>query len=247
MARRSKICAWALTIIVCRAFCGDTSIAQERDNKSAPQSGESAAHSDGLSGVRLPTSGPEGTGPGNGPARPALSAAANGRSSKAGTGGNGIVSGRTGLSSGNTAGSVHGIDLVRPAEAYTSGHVGRSSPLSPKKPQIVPSAVVVRPQATLPGATAGPVRNAVGVAMPKSESIHAVSAMPVNTGARNSVGMSLNETRRVETHVTATGAMLPNTGINGTSMGHSVVGTTAIGGPAPGRLGLNGSVMRRRF
>jgi hypothetical protein len=52
MARRSKICAWALTIIVCRAFCGDTSIAQERDNKSAPQSGESAAHSDGPPDVR---------------------------------------------------------------------------------------------------------------------------------------------------------------------------------------------------
>jgi hypothetical protein len=48
---------------------------------------------------------------------------------------------------------------------------------------------------------------------------------------------------RAEVHVTATGAVAPVTGINGTTMGHAGVG--GIGGPAKDRSAIGGSTYRR--
>jgi hypothetical protein len=61
--------------------------------------------------------------------------------------------------------------------------------------------------------------------------------------AKNNLGLSVNEIRRPEVHVTATGAVAPVTGINGTTMGHAGVG--GIGGPAKDRSAIGGSTYRR--
>jgi hypothetical protein len=62
-----------------------------------------------------------------------------------------------------------------------------------------------------------------------------VPGMPVRTGlAKNSLGITVNEIRHPETHVTATGVVAPITGIDGTTMGHA---NGMIGGPAKHRSG----------
>jgi hypothetical protein len=172
------------------------------------------------------------------------------------------ASGRAGIESGSkasgkggkSAGAARGIDLVRPDDGYIIINLHRRATRSSliaagqrKKLQIVPP-VAVKPHPASPaGASVEPLRNSAGVALPlKPDSIHTAPRMPATTGlAKNSVGLSVNEIQRPEAHLTATGAVAPVTGINGTNMGRAGVG--GVGGPAKDRSGINGSAFHHQF
>jgi len=47
MERQYKINLWIFAMIACGVFAADASLAQQRDDGSAPQSGEKASHSEG--------------------------------------------------------------------------------------------------------------------------------------------------------------------------------------------------------
>jgi len=152
----------------------------------------------------------------------------------------------------------HGIDLVRPDDGYSSirRRAARSPPFAngqKKNLQTASPLAVAHPQ-TSPGVQVGPSRNAVGVSMPSDTGVgkpaptRPIPALPITTGlAKNSVGISVSQIRRPETHLSATGAMIPNTGINGTTMGHVGAGAGRVGGPAKDRSAINGSVVRHKF
>jgi hypothetical protein len=165
------------------------------------------------------------------------------------------ASGRTGIESGSkapgkggkSAGAALGIDLVRPDDGYINlrGRATRSSPIAAgqtKKLQIAPP-VAVKPHPASPaGASVEPLRNSTGVGLP----LHTAPRMPVTTGlAKNSIGLSVNEIQRPKTRITATGALAPVIGINGTNIGRAGVG--GVGGPAKNRSGINGSAFHHKF
>jgi hypothetical protein len=168
-------------------------------------------------------------------------------------------SGRAGIESGSktsgkggkSAGAARGIDLVRPDDGYINlrRRATRSSLIAAGKKmlQIAPPVAVKPHRASPADASVEPLRNSAGVALPlKPDSIHTAPRMPVTTGlAKNSIGLSVNEIQRPETHLTATGAVAPVTGINGTNMGRTGVG--GVGGPAKDRSGINGSDFHHKF
>jgi hypothetical protein len=148
---------------------------------------------------------------------------------------------------GKSAGAALGIDLVRPDDGYINlrRRATRSSPIAAgqtKKLQIAPP-VAVKPHPASPaGASVEPLRNSTGVGLP----LHTAPRMPVTTGlAKNSIGLSVNEIQRRETHITASGALAPVIGINGTNNGRAGVG--GVGGPAKNRSGINGSAFHHKF
>jgi hypothetical protein len=255
---------WTLVVvIVCAALASGASFAAERGGQSVPQSGETVSHQEGSPGGRLPESGvaPDKSGTVTGgqnsdlagdrtdagdlAARPPAPATASGRA--------GIKSGsKASGKGGKSAGAARGIDLVRPDDGYINlrRRATRSSLIAAgqkKKLQIVPPVAVKRHPASPAGASVEPLRNSAGVALPlKPDSIHTAPRMPVTTGlAKNSIGLSVNEIQRPETHLTATGAVAPVTGINGTNMGRPGVG--GVGGPAKDRSGINGSAFHHKF
>jgi hypothetical protein len=163
--------------------------------------------------------------------------------------------------------AARGIDLIRPDDGYANlrRRETRSSLVAAgqkKKLQVVPPVAVTPHQLSAARTPAEPSRNSAGIAFPvstgvgKPDSIRTMPGGPVNTSlAKNSVGMSLGEIyrpethrleiHRPETHLAATGMMAPVTGINGTTMGHA--GAGGIGGPAKDRSAINGSALRPRF
>jgi hypothetical protein len=144
----------------------------------------------------------------------------------------------------------HDIDLVRHDDGYINLRRRATRPslvAAKKKLQIVPPVAVTSHPSVPAGATVEPVRNSAGVTVPavkKPDPIAAVPEVAAKPGlAKNSVGLSVNEIHRPEVHVTATGAVVPVTGINGTTMGHAGVG--GIGGPAKDRSAIGGSTYHK--
>jgi hypothetical protein len=221
MDRQVRINRWFLAVAACATLAAGASFAEGR---SASKSGEAASRA---------------------------SSTVNGPAANGGTGEAGIES-RAG---GKATGTTHSIDLVRPDDGYSSLHrrAMRSSLVAAgqkNQRQIVPAVAVAPRQPSPAGAAAQPLRNSAGVAMNgnpglgKPDSIHTVAGAPVGTGlGKNSLGMSVNEIRRPETHSKATVAMPVFAGINGTTMGHAGLG--GVGGPAKDRAGINGSAYRK--
>jgi hypothetical protein len=148
------------------------------------------------------------------------------------------------------SGKPEHIDLVRHDDGYINLRRRATRPslvAAKKKLQIVPPVAVTSHPSVPAGATVEPVRNSAGVTVPavkKPDPIAAVPEVAAKPGlAKNSVGLSVNEIHRPEVHVTATGAVVPVTGINGTTMGHAGVG--GIGGPAKDRSAIGGSTYHK--
>jgi hypothetical protein len=195
---------------------------------------------------------------GNVAAPPFNPAKANGHSAKGGGGETSIETGSKGASAGGkSAGVARGIDLVRPDDGYANlrRRATRSSLMdtgNKKKLQVVPTVPVISHPPSPAGVPVEPLRNSAGVAMPgstgigKPDSIHTFPGAPVNTGlAKNSLGMSVSEIHRLDTHLRTAGATAPVPGINGTTMGRTGIG--GVGGPAKDRSAINGSALRPRF
>jgi hypothetical protein len=273
MDRQTTTNRWILAAFACAVLAADASIAAESAGKSAPKSGEAISHQEASPGGQLPDPGsaPNKAGAdtagqnsglagnrndaGNLAARPSVASAASGRSAKGGAAESGIGSG--GKTTNTDRSAPHGIDLIRPDDGYASlrRRATRSSLVATgqtKKLQVVPPVAVTPHQLSPASTSAERQRNSAGVTLPastsvgKPDSIHTLPSVSVNTGlARNSVGTSPGEIHRPEIHLTATGAMAPVTGINGTTMGH--IGAGGIGGPAKDRSVINGSALRHRF
>jgi hypothetical protein len=272
MNLQAKTNRWILAAVACAVLATDASIAAERGGKSTPKSSEAVSHQEGSpsgqfldpgaaankagadSAGRNSGLGGERNDAGNLAARAAATSTANGRSARGGAGEAGIELGGKAANTGGKS-AAHGIDLVRPDDGYAGlrRRATRSSLIAAgqkKKLQLVPPIAVTSHHAPPAGIPAETLRNSAGVALPvstgvgKSDAIHSVPGVPVNTSlAKNSVGMSLGEIHRPEIHLTAAGTMAPVTGINGTTMGHG--GAGGVGGPAKDRTGINGSAFHR--
>jgi hypothetical protein len=222
MDRQLRINRWFLAVIACVALTADASLAAGRHghgSKSAPQTSKAVPHEE--TAGDHPAKSETGEDPVRNPTRES-----------------------------DKSGKPEHIDLVRHDDGYINlrRRATRSSLIAAKKKLPIIAPVAVAPHLPLPaGATVEPVRNSAGVtatAVKKPDPIAAVPEVTAKPGlAKNNLGLSVNEIRRPEVHVTATGAVAPVTGINGTTMGHAGVG--GIGGPAKDRSAIGGSTYRR--
>jgi hypothetical protein len=254
MDRLMKSNGWLLAVILCSALAADPGLAARRGksaphaNSGAAQDGQGLSH-EGALGAAVPASRAPApavtdvkTGVDTAGQTPAVPAPP-------------VVNSRAPNAGGKSAAMAHGIDLVRPDDGYANlrRRAARSSLVANaqrKKPQIVAPVTGTPHAPAAVGPTVEQARNSTGapvsanVNLTKPGAIHAVPAVPANTGpAKNSLGVSLNETHHRDIHVTATTAMAPVNGVNGTTMGR--VGLTGIGGPAKERSAIGGSAFRK--
>jgi hypothetical protein len=132
---------------------------------------------------------------------------------------------------------------------------------APNMPAAPSANIGAIPPFTRPGADGGPVRNAIGVAVPGgSQGLgHAVPGpvAPAGIGVRGPTGVAgagtaagngggADARRSAIPPNVVTNPAAHTSGINGTTMGHIASGPGYIGGPAKDRSGINGTAMRPR-